>query len=230
VDKLGDDVVPRAGPVFLRHRHGVADQFGGGGLTVAVVLRIVIADHLVRPGEDLAPVFLRYPQQFGDRLQWKLGGHVGDEVPGAVRHGHPDDPFRTRRQRLAQAADRPRRETPRDDPAQLGVLRWVDVEQDEPLHIKRLRGDGLRVADDRSLLLARVEVAGAGHLQHVRMPGDHPVPVVVEAGCAPGLRVPPDGRGAAQLGELIHGHPGQVGIGEVEPLGNARLGHRCLPL
>jgi hypothetical protein len=112
------------------------------------------------------------------------------------------------------------------------VLGRVEVEQDEPLHVERLLGDGLRMADDRGLFLARVQIAEAGDLEHVRVLGDHPVALVVETGGAARLGVPPDRRRAPQLRQFIRGHPArvQVGIGEVEARGDARLGHRCLPL
>jgi len=50
------------------------------------------------------------------------------------------------------------------------------------------------------------------------MPGDGPVPLVVEPCGAAALRDPPDRGRAAQLGQLLVRHPGRadVRIGEVE--------------
>jgi hypothetical protein len=110
------------------------------------------------------------------------------------------------------------------------VHRRVEVEQDEPLHLQVLFADRRPVPDDRGLLLAGVDVAAAGHLQDVRVPGDHPVALVVETGGAARLRVPPDRGHPAQFGEFLGWHPGHVHvrIGEVEAGGNVRLGHRFL--
>jgi acetyl-CoA C-acetyltransferase len=85
VDQLGDDVVFGAAAPFLGHGHAVAEDLGGGYLADALLPRraVVIADHLVGPGEDLAPVLLRHADQLADRLQRQFAGDVRDELAGA---------------------------------------------------------------------------------------------------------------------------------------------------
>src|SRR6266700_286974 len=65
MNQLGDDVIARAPAAILGHRHAVADQLGGRGLPGPAVLRIVVADHVVRPLEDLAPVLPAAPRRCG---------------------------------------------------------------------------------------------------------------------------------------------------------------------
>ena len=223
-----DDVLARAGPALLGQLQAVADQLGPGGHGLRLVLRVVRADHLIGPVEDLAAVLLRHPEQLGDGLQRQLAGHVGDEVTGAVGHRGGHDPPGPVGEHLPQAADGPRREAPGDDPAQLGVPGWIAVEQDEPGQLQGFLGDRQRIADERGLRLARIDVAVMGHVQHVRVPGDHPVPVVVEPPGAPGLLAPPDRGGPAQLGQFLNREPlqAQIGIGEVESGRDVRRGHQ----
>ena len=62
-------------PVELGHRRHV--------VVGAAVLRVVDADHPVRPVEEQLAVFLRHAHDLGDRLQRQLGGEVLDEVAAA---------------------------------------------------------------------------------------------------------------------------------------------------
>ena len=144
-DQLGDDVVPGAPAPLLGHGQAVAEDLGGRDHPVVVVRRgpLVVADHPVRPGEDLAPVLLRDAEQFADRLQRQLGRDVRDEVAGAGFQRRRHDALGALGEGLAQVADGPGREAAGDDAAQLGVLGRVDVEQDEPLHLDRLAGHAL---------------------------------------------------------------------------------------
>jgi hypothetical protein len=50
-----------------------------------------------------------------------------------------------------------------------------------------------------------VDVGRLGHGEDVGVPGDRPVPLVVEAGRTAALGHPPDRGGAAQLGQLLGG-------------------------
>ena len=123
------------------------------------------------------------------------------------------------------------REAAGDDAAQLGVLGRVHVEQDDPLHLDGLAGHPLLEPDQRGVLLRGVDVGGLGNREDVGVPGDRPVPLVVEAGRAAALRDPPDRRGAAQLGQLLGGHPGGVDlrVGEVKARRDVRNAHGSLP-
>ena len=118
-----------------------------------------------------------------------------------------------------------------DDAAQLGVLGRVDVEQDQPLHLDRLAGHALGEPDQRGVLPGRVDLRRLGDRHDVGVPGDRPVPFVVEPGGSAALRDPPDRGRAAQLGQFLGGHPGRVDlrIGEVEARRDVRHGHGCLP-
>ena len=231
-DQLGDDVVPGAAAPLLGHGHAVAEDLDGGHLARVLLAwqLVVVADHPVGPGEDLAPVLLRDADQVADGLQRQLARHVGDEVPGAgvQRGGH--DALGAFGQDLAQVADGPGGEAAGDDAAHPGVLRGVHVEQDDPLHLDGLAGDALLEPDQRGVLLRGVHVGGLGHRQDVGVPGDRPVPLVVEAGRAAALGDPPDRGGAAQFGQLLGRHPGGVdlGIGKVEARRDVRNGHGCL--
>jgi hypothetical protein len=157
-DELGDDVVAGAGPPLLGHGQAVAEDLGGRDHAVVVVRGpLVVADHPVRPGEDLAPVLLRHAEQLADRLQRQLHRDVGDEVSGAglERRGH--DAPGAFVQGLAQVADGPGGEAAGDDAAQLGVFGRVHVEQDDPLHLDGLAGHALLKADQRGVLPGRVD-------------------------------------------------------------------------
>jgi hypothetical protein len=134
-------------------------------------------------------------------------------------------------QGVAQAADGARGEAARDDAAQLGVLGRVDVEQDVPLQLDGLAGHALGETDQRGILPRRVHVGGLGDGQDVGVPGDGPVPVVVETSRAAALRDPPDRRRAAQLGQLP-GRPSrgvEVGVGEVKAGRDVGAATVCLP-
>jgi hypothetical protein len=108
----------------------------------------------------------------------------------------------------------------------------VEVEQDQPVHGQGFFGDRVTVPDERGLLLARVDIAVPRHREHVGVPGDHPVALVVEARRPARLLVPPDRRGPSQLGELLRRDPLKIElrIGEGEACGNARLSHHCLQM
>src|SRR5262249_6277175 len=58
-----------------------------GGLAGAPVLRIVLADHLVRPAEEQVPVFTRNAEDPGDHRDGERRGDPLDEV--ALAHGTP---------------------------------------------------------------------------------------------------------------------------------------------
>ena len=190
-----------------------------------------MADHPVGPGEDLAPVLLRHAEQFADRLQRQLRRDVRDEVAGTGFQRGRHDALGAHGEGLAQVADGPGGEPAGDDAAQLGVFGRVDVEQDEPLHLDRLAGHAVGEADQRGVLPGRVDLRRFGDRDDVGVPGDRPVPVVVEPGRSPALRDPPDRGRAAQLGQFLGRHPGGVdlGVGEVKARRDVRSGHGCLP-
>ena len=58
-----------------------------GRRVIPGVLGILVADHLVRPVEQLLAVFLRHAHQAGNRLQRQLAGHLLDEITGALGGG-----------------------------------------------------------------------------------------------------------------------------------------------
>ena len=81
LDQLGDEVVAGVLAALGGHLHPVHDQFDRCGRRVVPgELRVLVADHLVRPVEQLLAVFLRHPHQAGDRLQRKFAGHLFDEI------------------------------------------------------------------------------------------------------------------------------------------------------
>src|SRR5262249_28806525 len=105
-----------------------------------------------------------------------------------------------------------------DDAAQLGVLRWVNVEHDQPLYPQALFGLQLTEPDDRAVLPASEQIAVPGDLHDVCVPRHDPVTLVVVAAGAARLGVPPDRCRAPQLRELLGWDTigVEVGIGEVE--------------
>jgi hypothetical protein len=107
------------------------------------------------------------------------------------------------------------------------VLRRVDVEQDQPLGLQVLLGRAGAHPDERALLVAGEQLGVQRDGPDVGVAGDGPEAVVVEAGAAAGLGVPPDRRGAAQLGQLGQRHAAgvEVRVGEVEPVRDAGSGH-----
>ena len=90
LDQLGDEVVAGVLAAFGGHLHAVHDQFDRRGRRIIPgELRVLVADHLVGPVEQLLAVFLRHAHQAGDRLQRKLAGHLLDEIAGSLGRGLP---------------------------------------------------------------------------------------------------------------------------------------------
>lgn len=110
-DELADDVVGRALAALLGQVPGVTHHLGVGHPVRVLVLRIVVAHHLVGPVEQLAAVLLWHPEQFGDRLQRQLGSHLLDEVATAGLLGLVDNSLGPLDQRLAQRLHCARGET-----------------------------------------------------------------------------------------------------------------------
>jgi hypothetical protein len=68
--------------VALRgHLHPVHDQLDRGGHRVVVgELRVLVADHLIRPIEQLLAVLVRNAHQPRDGLQRKFARHLLNEI------------------------------------------------------------------------------------------------------------------------------------------------------
>jgi hypothetical protein len=135
-------------------------------------------------------------------------------------------------QLVVQAPDGAGREAARDDLAQAGVVRGIHVQHDEPLNLDVLTGDVVVEARDHPVLVTGEDVAAPRHLLDVVKFGDGPEATVVEtAAVTRSLFVPPDRRGGAQLGELLHRQPLgiDVRVGEVEPCGKIGGRHQCAP-
>ena len=111
----------------------------------------------------------------------------------------------------------------------MGVVRGVLVEEHELAAFDLLADSALLVAGQRGLAQTREHVAAPRHLLDVLVLGDDPIAAIVESAHADRLLVPPDGRGLAQLGQLLDRQPlgVQIGIGEVETGGQVGdgLGH-----
>ena len=108
VDQRGHDVVSGMLALPRRQLHGVPHQFARRGQRVVVgELRIVAADHVVRPVEQLVVVLLRHPEQTGDGLQRQPAGHLADKVARTSRRGFAHDASRPLREVGAQPLDRP---------------------------------------------------------------------------------------------------------------------------
>ena len=217
-------LVTMSSPGFLRpvggHLHGVHDQFDRGGhRVVAGELRILVADHLVGPVEQLHAVFLRHTHQPGDGLQRQLARHLFDEVAGTFGGGGRDDLPGALVEVVAQPLDRPRGEAAGDDLAQVGVLRGVHVEQHELARLELLADRALAIARQGGVLQAGEHVAAQRDLFDVLVLGHHPEAAVVEPADADGLLVPPDRRGPPQLGQFLDRQPlgVDVRVGEIEP-------------
>ena len=106
---------------------------------VAGELRVLVADHLVGPVEQLLAVFLRHAHQTGDRLQRQLAGHLLDEVAGALGRGRLGDVVRPFAESSRSDSTARGVNAARDDLAQVGVMRCVHVEQDELARLERRR-------------------------------------------------------------------------------------------
>ena len=63
----------------------------GGRRVIPGVLRVLVADHLVRPVEQLLSVVLGHTHQPGDRLKRELAGHLLDEIAGPLGRGRLGD-------------------------------------------------------------------------------------------------------------------------------------------
>ena len=129
LNQLGDQVVARVGGAVGGHLHGVHDQLDGRAHgVIGLELRIDVADHLVGPVEEFLALLLRHPHQARDGLQWKLAGNLFDEISGALTSGGLGDGNRPLTQFSPKHLDRAWREGPRDDLAQVGVMRGVHIE------------------------------------------------------------------------------------------------------
>jgi len=125
-----------------------------------------------------------------------------------------------------QRANAARRETTRDDLAELGVVRRILVDQHHPLQLDLLSLHLGGEADDRAVHRGGEVLVVLGDLEHVLVLGDGPVAVgAVHAG--PGLRWlshPVDGCGEPRRRELFVRDTGlvDVRVGEVEARGDGR--------
>ena len=111
----GDDVLAGVGAALLDERVAVREQLGHRVLGVALLareLRVLAADHAVRPVEDELAVGLRHAHHLGDHLQRELGREVGDEVALAPLDDRVDDPRRGLVDVALEVADAARRERP----------------------------------------------------------------------------------------------------------------------
>ena len=224
LDQPGDDVVGRAASAFLGHVVRVAHQLGIGHGRIGVEVRVVGVHDAVGPVEELLAVGFRDADEVGDRQQRQPRGDVVDEVAAILRGGLGHDVVRRHRELLLERGHRSRREQPRDDLAQPGVLGRIVIDQQCLRQVQLFTGDAVGQAHHRALAVRRPQVAVAGDGLDVLVTADHPVAAVVEDRLL--LLVPPDRRGLAQLGELGDGNAAEqdVGIGEVIPRGQAEAG------
>ncbi len=146
-------------------------------------LRILVADHLIGPVEQLHPVLLRHAHQPGDGLQRQFARHLLDEVAASPRRAAAAAISRARSARSARSClDGARREGPRDDLAQMGVVRGVHVRAVRTCRSRSGALDGaVGVARQRGLLQAGEHVTAPRDLLDVLVLGHHPEAAVVEA-------------------------------------------------
>ena len=118
----------------------------------------------------------------------------------------------------SSVGDRPRREEPRHELAQPGVLGRVVVDQQRLGQLELIGRGAVGHPHHDALAVGRPQVAVAGDRLDVLVAADHPVAAVVEDRL--GLLVPPHRRGLAQLGELgdRDALEQDIGVGEVIPL------------
>ena len=136
------------------------------------VLRVVATHHAVGPVEDLVPVLDRHTHQLGDDDERELGGAQRDEVAFALRQRLPDDVVARLLDALLEPGDHPGSETAVHQLAGSGVVGRVLVEHEQTLVVDLL----LRVlVEHRRLLVRREQLGVAGHVDHVRVPGEGPV-------------------------------------------------------
>ena len=231
VDQRADDVVAGFLGLACRQLHGVPDQLGGRAQRVVLgELGVVVTDHLVGPVEQLAAVLQRHSEQSGDRLQRQFPGDLQHEVSGALFRGFCGDALCAFVELGAQPLDGTRREAAGDDLAQPGVLRIVHHDHRQRARLDLPAATGHFVPRHNRLLGRRENVAAQRHLAHVAMLADHPEAAVAETTDVGRLFVPPERRGPAQFGELLHRQALRVdvGIGEVEAGRQMWSGHHDL--
>ena len=102
----------------------------------------------------------------------------------------------------------------------------VHIEQDDALHVDVFAVHVVGELRQRGVGAGVVDVVAPRHLLDVLVLGDDPVAAVVEAALADFLLAPPDGRGRAQLGQLVDREPHDVAVRvqEIETRWNVRAG------
>jgi hypothetical protein len=128
-DQPGDDVIGRAAAPLVGHVVGVAHQLGVGGHVVRLEVRVVGVHDRVGPVEQLLPVRLRHADQIGDGQQRQLHRDVINEIAEVALCCSGNDFAGGDRKPFLELGDCPRREEPRHDFAQPGVLGSVVVDQ-----------------------------------------------------------------------------------------------------
>ena len=193
--QLGHQIVAWVGVAIGGHLHRVHDQLDGRGHgVVGGELGVGVADHLIGPVEEFLALVLRNAHQSGNGLQWQFARHLLDEVTRALGRGVPNDRRRTLLKFGAQHLHCAWREGPRDDLAQVGVVRGVHIEQNELAALDVVGRGAFLVTGQRGVLQAGEDIAASRDLFHVFVFGDDPVAVVSETADAGRLLVPPDRR------------------------------------
>ena len=179
------------------------------GLLSRLVLRVLAADHPVRPVEHPVPVLVGNAQELGDDDQRELGGHVGDEVGGALFDDRVDDQVGGGVDPVVELVDHLRGEPLVDQPAIPGVEGWVHVEHQQLLLREVVVG---QVPDEGGLLGRREVLVVSVHLGAIGMGGHRPEPGAV------GLLLPPHRGVLPQEGEPVVGYPvgERLRIGQID--------------
>ena len=108
---------------------------------------------------------------------------------------------------VAQTSDGAWRESTGDDSAQPVVVVAIHVDQDHRLHVDVLTSDIVGELRQRCVGTTGVDVVPARNFFDILMPGDSPVPAVIESTLADLLLTPPHRSGSAQLCKLVDGQP-----------------------
>ena len=81
-DQRSDDVLAGMLSLMRSQLHAVEHQFTGRRQRFGLgEFRVLVADHLVGPVEQLRPVLEGHPEQTGDQLQREFAGHLRHEIP-----------------------------------------------------------------------------------------------------------------------------------------------------
>ena len=219
-EQLGDDVVARVVHALGGQLHRIRQHFVRRHLRIAGEIRIVRRGHLVRPLEELAAIALGDTQQFHDRFQRQLGGHLLDEVATALRNRFAHDAVGAVAHHVLERGHSSRGESARDDPPRERVRRRVLVDDHDPGHLDGFALGGRGQPDDRAVLIAREDVGVLRHRGDIGVLGHRPIAgSALHTGPRFGwLLDPRDGGGAPQRRELLvrDGDQVDVRIGEVK--------------